>query len=594
MTLRPGQALRVRPLGLPLAQLAGVAVILFCVEAALLAAATASPGWILFLFPVAGMVYVATGLVAWGRRPLNRMGPLITAGGFGWFAVSLNNVQVPTLVWVGEVLATLPLAIVVHLLLAFPSGRLTTWPARVLTVAGYVVCLVLQAPLYLFRLPEPPDTVLGLVDRPDLAATGHTVQTVCGLVVMVGTSIVLGQRLRQATPAQRRVLVPLDAYGILAVLFVPLSATISRALDISPLTVFVVQLVALAGVPAAFALSVLRGGFARTVDVEELAAWLGAEAGGRPTIEETLAVALGDSSLEVRYAKEAGDIGGAIGGAIGGEGSGDHAVATAPGSTNRAVVDIDLAGRVVAWVHYDSSILPDPDHVTAAGRVVALALDRERLTAELLQRTRELEESRTRILEAEDRERRRIAHDLHDGLQAQLVLMSLKAARLAEAVGAPEVVRRDAGHLRFDLDAAASELRRLVHGLVPALLIERGLFAAAEDLADLMPFQTDIDLRGNDRGMPGAVETTAYFVVAEALTNAVKHSGARHASVALHRAERRLDVEVSDNGAGGATLGIGSGLRGIADRLDVLGGTLRIESAPGRGTRIVGSVPCEP
>jgi signal transduction histidine kinase len=562
-----------RPLTMPLAELGIAAVVLLVIETGLLSTSEAGPLWVLMLFPLLGVVYVLTGLVAWRRRPLNRMGPLITACGFTWFLVALANVESPRLVAIGQILATVPLAHVVHLLLAFPSGRLTTPINRILAAGGYLACLVLQAPLYLFSPAEPPYDILFLSDRPELVGMGHLAQAAFGLAVTVATSAVLVRRLRTATAAQRKVLVPLDVYGILTILFVPLSASILRPLHVDPILLVVVQLAILAGIPAAFALSVLRGGFARTANLEKLAEWLGTSGEARVPIERALADALGDPSLEVTYAREQ--------------------VRPAPPNDGRGVVDVGVSGRRVASIHYDRNLLPDAGHVAAAGRVAVIALERARLTAELLQRSRELQESRTRIVEAEDRERRRIAQDLHDGLQAQLVLMSLKAARLAEADGAPDSVRLGASHLRVDLDAAASELRRLVHGLMPALLIERGLFAAAEDLVDLMPFETDLDVEGSDRGMPGSVETTAYFVVAEALTNVVKHARAHRASVTLHRVEGRLEILVADDGVGGARLGLGSGLRGLADRLDVLGGTLQIESVPSRGTRVLGEVPCE-
>jgi signal transduction histidine kinase len=214
--------------------------------------------------------------------------------------------------------------------------------------------------------------------------------------------------------------------------------------------------------------------------------------------------------------------------------------------------------------------------------VIALALDRERLVAELLAHQEALRDSRARIVDAGDRERRRIARDLHDGLQGRLVLLAMRAGQLD---GAAEV--------HDGLDEAIVELRRLVHGVMPALLIERGLYAAIEDLADRMPIRTSVELGDADARMPPAIESAGYFIVAEALANAAKHSRADRLSVRLARPDGNLELEIGDDGIGGATLGDdGAGLRSIADRVDVFGGQLRIESPVGGGTRLVARIPC--
>jgi signal transduction histidine kinase len=236
-------------------------------------------------------------------------------------------------------------------------------------------------------------------------------------------------------------------------------------------------------------------------------------------------------------------------------------------------------------------LIAEPGLVRAAGRVIGLALERERLTAELIARRDELRESRARIVEAADRERRRIARELHDGLQAQLVTLAMKADRIASAPDAPSVPE-DAAAVRSGLQTASEELRGLVQGVMPALLIERGLYAATEDLVDRMPIPTRLELPAAGGALPGAVVSTGYFVVAEALTNAVKHSKARELAVRLSRLERALRIEVRDNGVGGARIGEGSGLRGIADRVDVLGGRLSVDSPLGGGTLVLAEVPC--
>jgi signal transduction histidine kinase len=171
------------------------------------------------------------------------------------------------------------------------------------------------------------------------------------------------------------------------------------------------------------------------------------------------------------------------------------------------------------------------------------------------------------------------------------VILALRAARLAADPPAP-AVSTESDALRAGLNAVSNELRRVVHGVMPALLIELGLYAAAEDLVDPLPVPTRLELTGNDRALSQEVQSTCYFVIAEALTNAVKHSQARHLTVRIRQETGQLQLEVRDDGVGGAQLNGGSGLRGIADRLGALGGRVRVDSDPGHGTRRVAEVPC--
>jgi signal transduction histidine kinase len=329
------------------------------------------------------------------------------------------------------------------------------------------------------------------------------------------------------------------------------------------------------GLPFAFLAGVLRGGFARTADVDELGVWLGTAEGGRPALVAALRRALGDPSLELLFWLP--DSARFV------DAAGDPPTQPGPGS-RRGAVDVEVAGERVGSIVYDAVSTPDADLVRRAGRVVALAVERERLTAELLAGRVALRESRARIVESGDRERRRIAHDLHDGLQAQLVVLALQTGRLGEHPAA--------GDLRAGIETAIEQLRGLVHGIMPALLVQRGLFAATEELLDRMPISSRFDRPAEDGTLPTAVESAGYFMVAEALANAVKHADARKLTVRMERAGGPLTIEVGDDGVGGAAMDRGSGLRGIADRVEALGGHLRIESMPGQGTHLVAELPC--
>jgi signal transduction histidine kinase len=246
----------------------------------------------------------------------------------------------------------------------------------------------------------------------------------------------------------------------------------------------------------------------------------------------------------------------------------------------RAHVTVHVGGERVGAIVYDAASLPDPELVRAAGRIVALAVERERLTAQLLAGRAALRESRARIVESADQERRRIARDLHDGLQAQLVVLALRAGQLPEGA-----------RLRAGVESAIVALRDLVHGILPALLVQRGLYAATAELLDQLPIPSRLSCPTEDAPpLPASVESAGYFTVAEALTNAVKHAAASHLVVRLARSAAALTIEVTDDGVGGVEPA--GGLRGIADRVEALGGRLHVDSPPGRGTRLVAELPC--
>jgi signal transduction histidine kinase len=229
--------------------------------------------------------------------------------------------------------------------------------------------------------------------------------------------------------------------------------------------------------------------------------------------------------------------------------------------------------------------------VRAAGAAAALALENARLDAELRRRVADLRESRSRIIAAGDAERRRLERNLHDGAQQRLVglALSLRLARryVADASPAAPLLDDAAGELAETL----AELRELARGLHPALLAERGLDAALPALAGRSTVPVSLVATPGER-LPPRVETAAYFVVAEALTNVAKYARASRAEVSVARENGRAVVEVRDDGVGGADPAAGSGLRGPADRVGALDGRLEVRSPIGRGTVVRAEIPC--
>jgi signal transduction histidine kinase len=202
----------------------------------------------------------------------------------------------------------------------------------------------------------------------------------------------------------------------------------------------------------------------------------------------------------------------------------------------------------------------------------------------------ELRESRSRIVAAQDLERRRLERDLHDGAQQRFAsaLLALGMARESKnGTSDPSSLIEEAS---VQVQAGLSELRDLARGLHPPLLSEAGLRAAVSSLADRSPIMTSV--HASDRRYREPIEVTAYYVIAEALANAAKHSRASNVDVNIGERDGRLRIEVRDDGVGGVDLGRGSGLVGLRDRLAASGGTLAVESTVGRGTVVRAELPC--
>ncbi len=242
-------------------------------------------------------------------------------------------------------------------------------------------------------------------------------------------------------------LAPLYGYGILAVLFIPFAPSVlGDGFGVSRDLVDALQLIDLTGIPIAFTVCLLRGGFAPTAEVQELGAWLGSVESGRSPLVGALARALGDETLRLAYwlpdrgyVDEEGD---------------PVAMRTGAG---RGVAEIESAGRRVGAVEYDATLHADPEPVRAAGRVVAIVIDHEATSAQLRASQKALRESRVRIVEAGDVERRRIARDLHDGLQVRLVLLAMQAQQVAKDLDDLPGRGDAALALRLGIDAAAGE-----------------------------------------------------------------------------------------------------------------------------------------
>ncbi len=257
--------------------------------------------------------------------------------------------------------------------------------------------------------------------------------------------------------------------------------------------------------------------------------------------------------------------------------------------SGRTWTAVEHEGRRVAAIIHDAELDATPELVNAAAAAAALALDNERLKADLRARVEDLRISRARIVEAADTARRRLERDLHDGAQQQLVSLALDLRLLrARLQGSDTVPMID--EISEKLGIALAELRELARGIHPAILTDRGLGPAVQGLADRVPLPVEVDVDLAER--PAAqIEAAAYFVVAEALTNVARYAKADDARVEVKRQGDAIVVLVADDGVGGARVESGTGLRGLQDRLAALDGRLAIDSPPGAGTRLRAVIP---
>lgn len=537
-----------------------------------------------------GWSFIGTGLLAWHRRPQNRVGVLMVAIGFAWFLNGFTALD-SDLFALGYLLGSVWIVLLFQLLLTFPSGRLETNAERILAAGAWTSGVVMQLPVLVFlrtpgdQCPNCPANALLIADKPGLAASLFAVEAFIGVVSLVGLLVLLVRRWRRSTPAQRGAFIPVIwSGGILMALIAALLATqaLNAPEEITD-SVFVLALIPFASVPFAFLLGVLRTQISRESAVGALIGRLGTDPADSRDLRAALADALGDPTLELAYwLPRSGSYVDAAGRPVRLPDS---------DSRDRVVTIVEHGDRPVAAMVHDSALAEQPELVRTVGAAAALALENERLEAELRARVEELRSSRARIVEAADSERRRLERDLHDGAQQRLVSLSLKL-RLArsKAVEGSETAEL-LEEAMDELGQATAELRELARGIHPAVLSDRGLRAALDALAGRAPLPVEVERVPRER-LPAAVESAAYFVVAEALTNVARYSQASRADVDIAARDGVLRVEIRDDGVGGADPTRGSGLNGLADRVSALDGTLTVVSPAGEGTTVTAELPC--
>jgi signal transduction histidine kinase len=381
----------------------------------------------------------------------------------------------------------------------------------------------------------------------------------------------------------RRVLTPVLVAGglVMALLGVWYGALLAHVDDNVVQWLEDMRYVVLASVPFAFLGGLLQSRVAGATAVSEVVARLG-DSHVRAPVGDALAEAIAQSPIELAFRAPGG----------GYVDAGGRPVELPPDGSRRVVAPIERDGETVAVIVHDVALGDQHELVRAVAAATGMALENQRLGAELQAKIDELSASRRRIVESGDAARRRLERDLHDGAQQRLVSLALGLRMLRQKVEDDPEALDELEAARTELEHALEELRELARGIHPSVLSDRGLPAALDGLAHRAPIPVELESTPEER-LPERVESAAYFVVAEALTNVAKYARATHASVSVSRYDGRVLVEVADDGVGGADPSTGTGLAGLVDRVSALGGEFEVESRPGRGTTIRAEIPCE-
>jgi signal transduction histidine kinase len=533
-----------------------------------------------------GGSFAACGLIAWRRRPDSRSGLLMLAAGAGFFVYPLlSQIEVPAVQTLAFLMTDIWILAFVALLLTILTGGRMRSRVDWLLVAAFALPLVVMQPLWMLFW-EQPGNVLAIFPDPAIDDAIDKAQRSLAAIAALATALVIALRWEVASGPRRRAMLPsvAGAFALLLYASVMVNDLVTTERSGSPEPessasgLLWLELAAMITVPAAFLFGLLRSRLARHGLVSLL---LSLRDMHGEALQRALARALGDQSLRIAYAVPGTD--------AYVDAAGAPVVVPSPGGDRRVVL-VERDGREVAALVYDAALDEDPELVEAVGAAAAIALEHEALHAESRARLTELRASRERLVTAADSERRRLERNLHDGAQQRLVALSLQL-RLAQGRirGDPDEAEELVTAARDELAQSLEELRELARGIHPAAL-NHGLASALDSLATRSPVPTAVSVELPER-LPETIELAAYFVVSEALTNVAKYARATHASVYIVRADGVATVEVADDGIGGADEASGSGLRGLADRVETLGGSLHVTSPPGEGTVVTAELP---
>jgi signal transduction histidine kinase len=540
------------------------------------------------VYRLTGGSFVVSGLIAWQRRPDNRVGALMVLVGFGLFADPLlSQPNSPLAKTLGLLFTDFWAVFFCILLLVFPRGRRIRGRLDQLLVLAFVVPAIVMQVVWLLFLEERGHRLLRrgfsnaflVWPNADIAHAIETGQQSIFLPATISLFLVLAWRWLRASSPLRRVLVPVLAGAATMLSFAVLLTTDLLSGERSQ-TVLLVTVIVLATVPLAFLAGILRSRLARAAVGEFLLEL--PESPSPAELRDALARSLRDPSLSVAYwlpqFESWADL------------EGRQLELPLPGS-GRASTLIDRDGARLAALLHDPALDDEPQLLAAVGAAAAISLENGRLHAEHRAHLEELRGSRARVIEAGQKERQRLERDLHDGAQQRLIALSVELSLLEKQLAEDPETRVRLQQAKQEIAVSLDELRSVSRGLHPAVLSGHGLVVALESLVALapVPVQLTVDL---EERLPEPIEVAAFYVVSESLANIGKHARATAARVDVTRTDGHVVVEVIDDGVGGADTERGSGLRGLADRVEAHGGRLRVWSPAGSGTRVRAEMPC--
>lgn len=535
-----------------------------------------------------GWSWLGVGIFACWRRPDNAFGKWMVLTSFAWMAQFLTYANSSLVFTFGLVIAyVFPIALV-QTLVRFPTGRIESeldrWVLRLVGVAlGLVVVALLFTTSTQYGYEDAPKNLLMLTDSP----TTVTVLTIVANAIAISLALALihsfTTKYSAATPPMRRLIGPVlwTSTSLLALLGV--SSVFSIAdLDAAEQVVGFAGAVNAMLLPIAFLIGLGRSRLVRGQALGRMLERVANES-DPAKMEAAVAEALGDPSVQLafwlpknrRYVDARG-----------------LPISEPDPESDRASSVVSMEGRKVALIIHDGALLEEPEKIEAVSRGAALAFENARLEAEVRAKVAELQASRARIVEAADAARREIERNLHDGAQQNLVSLALKLQMARARVesdprGAVEILDGASA----ELEQTLAELRELARGIHPAVLSDRGLDAALLALAHRTPLPVEVGKMPEGR-LPEPVEAAAYYVVAESLTNVVRYAEASRAKVDISRDNGCVRIRISDDGIGGADPNQGSGLKGLADRIAALDGSLALDSPVGQGTTVEVEIPC--
>lgn len=543
---------------------------------------------------------IAIGLYAWREGTHARFGRLLVIAGAAWFLAALSSSSDSLLYSIGRVAGWTVEAGLVYLILAFPSGRLSTPVDRALAggAAAVVAILFLPTALITEAYPTPAQFATCDADCPEnafmvvgsepawLDAVVVPLRELLAALILLAVTFRLAYRIRRASRLLRRTLTPVLAIAMLRTLAIAVGLGLRRGGAGDSVMTVVTAVIAL-GLPAlclGFLVGLLRWRIHTADSLVSLAHGLRSHPGPERR-RDLMAETLTDPTVELAYWRSQ-DGGGWV--------DSDEQPVTLPDErTDRCTTVIfDDTGPLAAVVH-DAALSEQRSFVEAVGAYALVWDDNYRLAAQVESSLQELRASRARILAAADDVRRRIERDLHDGGQQRLVALRIRLELAEEVMGHDPARARSMLHrLGDEIDAALDELRSLAAGVYPSLLTARGLSDAIRTAALQSPVPASVAMDGTDR-YPEEIETAAYFCCIEALQNVAKHApDASSVAVSLYR-NGDLRFEVRDDGPGFAIKDAvgGQGLVNMRDRMAAVGGALEIHSDPGAGTEIIGTIP---